>query len=208
VRRLLVSWDREVGLDDVAALYVTWEQTLRRMLIERRVPAELRSEATARLADIVSPLLRPTNAWFDGDTTKARDALLVEALTAVVKEVGEDRQARAWGRTHVVTFAHPLAVTDRARERFNVGPFPIPGYPETILAASAAIGPSLRVVFDVSNWDRSVATNAPGQSGSPASAHFADLAALWARGEYFSLPFSTDAVRSSAESTLTLVPQL
>src|SRR4029078_7369433 len=61
-------------------------------------------------------------------------------------------------------------------------------------------------VFDAGDWDRSVAQNAPGQSGHPGSAHFRDLAALWAAGQYFPLVFSDDAVQREAESTLTLVP--
>ena len=59
---------------------------------------------------------------------------------------------------------------------------------------------------DVGDWDRSIATSAPGQSGSPASAHFRDLAQRWSRGEYFPLVFSDGAVRAHAEATPTVVP--
>ena len=108
-------------------------------------------------------------------------------------------------------FEHPLAINDAARRRFAVGPFGMPGYADTIMAMD---GPGLRVergasfrqVLDVGRWDRSVATNAPGQSGSPASTHFADLAKLWAAGEYFPLSFSDGAVQANTETTLTLVP--
>ena len=48
---------------------------------------------------------------------------------------------------------------------------------------------------------------APGQSGAPDSPHFADLAPLWAKGEYVPLAFTDDAVNAAAESTLTLVPR-
>ena len=58
----------------------------------------------------------------------------------------------------------------------------------------------------LADWDRSIATNAPGQSESPDSAHFADLARLWAAGEYFPLAFTEAAVTANAKSTLTLVP--
>jgi len=68
------------------------------------------------------------------------------------------------------------------------------------------VGPSLRLVFDVGNWDRSIATLAPGQSEHPDSPHFNDLAALWSRGEYFNLPYSADAVEAAAVNTLTMVP--
>ena len=49
-------------------------------------------------------------------------------------------------------------------------------------------------------------SNAPGQSESPDSPHFADLAGLWAAGEYFPLAFTEAAVNANAKSTLTLVP--
>ena len=47
--------------------------------------------------------------------------------------------------------------------------------------------------------------NAPGQSESPGSPHFADLAQRWAAGEYFPLAFSDEAVQANAQSILTLV---
>jgi penicillin amidase len=70
-----------------------------------------------------------------------------------------------------------------------------------------SVGASFRVIVDLGDWDRSVATNAPGQSGSPGSPHFRDLAPLWAAGEYIPLSFGDRAVQASAESTLTLVPR-
>jgi penicillin amidase len=68
------------------------------------------------------------------------------------------------------------------------------------------VGASFRAIFDTGDWDRSVAQNAPGQSGHPGSPHFKDLATLWASGKYFPLAFSDAAVQREAESTLTLVP--
>ena len=68
-------------------------------------------------------------------------------------------------------------------------------------------GASFREVIDLADWDRSVATSAPGQSESPASPHFADLAKLWAAGDYFPLAFSDAAVGANAEATLTLTPR-
>ena len=94
-----------------------------------------------------------------------------------------------------VVFAHPLGITDAARQRFHIGPLTPVGDPRLF-----------RVASDPADWDRSHAMNAPGQSGSPASAHFSDLAKLWASGEAATLAFSETAVQANAESTLTLVP--
>src|SRR5205823_4527391 len=94
---------------------------------------------------------------------------------------------------------------------FNIEPFARAGYAETLLSTGgqvfdAAVGASFSAIFDVADWDRSIAQNAPGQAESPRSPHFADLARPWAAGEYFPLVFSDAAVRANAESTLTLTP--
>lgn len=68
------------------------------------------------------------------------------------------------------------------------------------------VGATFREIMDPSNWDRSVATSAPGQSGQPGSRHFSDLAKLWGEEQYFPLPFSEAAIQSNAEATLTLTP--
>lgn len=94
-----------------------------------------------------------------------------------------------------VVFAHPLGITDALRQRFHVGP----------LTPGGDTRP-FHVAYDAADWDSSRAMNAPGQSGSPASPHFSDLARRWARGDDVPLAFSDAAVQAHAESTLTLVP--
>ena len=95
-----------------------------------------------------------------------------------------------------VVFAHPLGITDASRRRFNVGP----------LTPRAPGASPFGTAFDPADWDRSRAVNPPGQSGSPDSAHFADLAKLWAAGESVPLAFTDAAVQANAETTLTLMP--
>ena len=109
-------------------------------------------------------------------------------------------------------FSHPLAITDAARSRFNIGPFDRAGYAETVGLMSgqrpdARVGASFSAVFDTADWDRSIAQNAPGQSESRDSPHFADLAKLWAAGEYFPLAFSDREVAANAHTTLMLAPR-
>jgi penicillin amidase len=95
-----------------------------------------------------------------------------------------------------VVFVHPLAITLAAGRRFNVGPLP-----------RARDDSAVQAAFSLRNWDQSRAITAPGQSESPASPHFADLAALWSAGEMFSLVFTDAAVTANAEATLMLVPK-
>ena len=109
--------------------------------------------------------------------------------------VANDPGRTAASRTAQALFAHVLAISRDARARFNVGPISRPRDDDG----------AVRAVFDLTAWDRSRAVLAPGQSGSPASPHFADLAPLWANGGDFPLVFSAESVRANVESTLTLV---
>ena len=93
-------------------------------------------------------------------------------------------------------FAHVLGIGDAARRRFNVGPV----RPESADARPFAIA------FDPADWDTSTVMNAPGQSASPDSAHFADLARLWASGGSIMLVFSDRAVQMNTETTVVLTP--
>ena len=48
--------------------------------------------------------------------------------------------------------------------------------------ARGTSGASYRQILDVADWDRSVVTNAPGESGDPQSKHYRDLLEDWACG--------------------------
>jgi penicillin amidase len=205
-RQRLLRWDRRIvsGSAD-ASLYVAWEDAMMRMLARRQVPGGLVDEVVEEArAAIIHALVEPAPSWFDGNVVRARDSLLADALAAAVDAAGQRSVAP-------VTFVHPLGIDARTRQRFNVGPFAVPGYAETILSirttpSGRAIGPSFRAIFSPSAWDASVAVNAPGQSGLPSSPHYRDLAQLWAGGDYFPLAFSRQAVQAGTESVLTLTP--
>ena len=95
---------------------------------------------------------------------------------------------------------------------FRIGAFPTEGGPHTPNLGMydenfvRRNGPSYRQIFDLADWDRAVATSTPGQSGQPGSPHYADLAPMWANGEYFPLAFSREKVREVTAHRLMLRP--
>ena len=111
-------------------------------------------------------------------------------VNAIADSMQPDRES-----TSPVVFAHVLSVTPAARHRFDVGPL-------TVIGRTSP----LTIAFDTADWDRSTAMNAPGQSESPDSAHYADLARQWSTGGSIPLPFTDRAVEANAESTLILQP--
>jgi penicillin amidase len=202
-RTMLVGWDRRLTQDSAAAaLYVAWEQALFRQLVESRLDAALAADYIQRVEThvLVPALTKPSAAWFGAAPEKGRDRLLESALAAAVATLtqgrGADTTRWSWGQIHTATFQHALAATgDAAGRRFNVGPFPRAGYGDTVFATGGAdarqtSGATFREVIDLADWDRSIGTSAPGQSGQPGSPHFDDLAKLWAAERYFPYSFS------------------
>jgi penicillin amidase len=59
----------------------------------------------------------------------------------------------------------------------------------------------------VSDWDRSLVTNTPGQSGQPGSPFYGNLLPLWASDSYFPLVFSRARVEKESAHRLTLQPR-
>jgi penicillin amidase len=114
---------------------------------------------------------------------------------------------QVWGDLHKVFFQHPLN-----RKGLNRGPFARPGDATTVNATSGlnfqqTSGASFREVIDLADWDRSVITNAPGESGDPESKHYDDLITDWMWGQYHQLPFSRRAVEAATEHKLMLMPK-
>ena len=65
-----------------------------------------------------------------------------------------------------------------------------------------ATGANFRRIIDLSDLDRSVATNAPGQSAQPGSPFYGNLRDYLGDGEYFSLLFSREAVEGNVAHRL------
>ena len=217
-RTQLVNWDKDMLRSSTAAtIYFVWEQKAVQLLVGDKVTGPLAAEYAAREGDVLVPALtHPGAPWFGPNSVKERDSLLIAALTAAVKELkekcGSDMSRWTWGSVHSATFHHPLAVDGYMAATLNVGPIPRDGYGLTPLSTggkgfSQTVGATFREIMDVSDWDKSEATSAPGQSGQPGSRHFSDLAKLWGDQRYFSLPFTPPAVNANAEATLILVPE-
>ena len=123
-----------------------------------------------------------------------------EGLDSMPHDIGERRQWSAGGSGGAtaapVVFSSVLGVTAAARRRFDIGPVDAP----------AGNDNPVRLDLNAGAWDQSRAIDAPGESESPSSPHFSDLARHWSSGQWMLLPFSDEAVRTAARDTLVLVP--
>jgi penicillin amidase len=122
---------------------------------------------------------------------------LREAIRTLTNSQGADRSLWRWGRMHTRPFRHPIAAA------FDLPTIERAGGAGTV----AADGATYREILDVSDWDRSVGANVPGQSGQPASPYYSNLLKDWADRKYFPLVFSKKAVNTNAAHRLIMTPR-
>jgi penicillin amidase len=220
-RKLLREWDGVLSIDSRAAvLYGFWLQELTEAFYAPHVPKSLLDFVRSRggVQTMLAALKSPDANWFGSDDPRAaRDKVLAGALAAGIarakQQFPEFPRQGSWGELHTATFAHPLARLGKPyAEAFNTAAVPKAGDGFTPNAAThgrdfrQTNGASYRQVFDLADWDRGVATSAPGQSGRPGNSHYDDLLRPWSEGEYFPLMFSRTKIEEATERRIMLMP--
>ena len=148
-------------------------------------------------------------AWHELVDSTARDsatpmeerrALTKEGLEKTVAKLtadwGADWSEWRYGRGNQSWLAH-MFIPD-----FDLPAVERPGGFGTVNATGA----NFRRIIDLSDLDRSVATNAPGQSAQPGSPFYGNLIDYLGNGEYFPFLFSREAVEERVAHRLTLQP--
>jgi penicillin amidase len=231
-QELLRGWDftNPIGDSDASAsaayFNAVWSNLVD-LTFNDELPDDLRADGSDQWMQATITLLdKPRSAWWDnkstpgvteGATEMLRQAL-VEARLDLTKELGKDPGAWEWGKLHQLTLRHKVLGSDSVpgpvRRLFNRGPFPVPGGSAIVNATSwtasegyeVAFGPSMRMVVDLGNLDRSTWVNATGNSGHAFHDNYDDQVDAWAKNETFPWPFSEKAVREESGDELVLAP--
>jgi penicillin amidase len=169
------------------ALIAQWDGRLDRASAAAALYTTWRGLSSAQERDAARPA---------ADRKVQHEATLTRAIADMKTAQGQDWAAWRWGRMHTRAFPHPLLAA------FDLPTVERPGGTGSV----AADGASYREVLDVADWDRSIVTNVPGQSGQPGSPFYGNLLKLWADDSYFPLAFSRARVDSVKAQTLTLKP--
>ncbi|MET9804611.1 penicillin acylase family protein [Streptomyces sp. NPDC006368] len=181
-----------------------------------------------RWYEVVRPLLKDEkNAWWQSpagrvDTaTTTRDELLkramVDARWELTSKLGKDVTSWSWGRLHQLTLNNQTLGTAGPgflQSMLNRGPWELSGGEAAVNATgwNAAGGyevvwvPSMRMVVNVGDWDKSRWINLAGASGHAYSSHYTDQTEKWVKGDLLDWPYSEKAVAAKAVDTLVLQP--
>ena len=216
---MLTKWDCVLSKDSAAAaLYEFWLPKLPAAVFKQQVSAKAWPMVGARipLGKTIEALKSPTARWFGSDARAGRDAAMLKCLEDAVADakskLGGDPAKWRWGTLHVAPFTHALSTDAERKALFDLPAPERGGDANTVFATGGPAfqqnhGASFREVLDVADWDRSVGTNVPGQSGQPGSNHYSDLLPMWADGKYFPLLYSKPKVEAMAKDRLMLEPK-
>jgi penicillin G amidase len=187
-RDLFKGWAaRAVEVEKARALVAGWDGVLRK----ESAPAAIYITWREAVDRAVFAYDRPFS-----ERQSLVEAGLSRAIAQLTKEQGMDWTTWRYGRMHTRDFPHPF-----------VRAFDLPTVERSGgNGAVAADGASYREIMDVADWDRSIVTNVPGQSGQPESRFYGNLLPLWDRAEYFPLLFTRARIDRDAAHKLTITP--
>ena len=214
----LLNWDYELKKDAIAAgIYNEWEKVLREHMTELVVPESVQPYISLQMIQVVNWLMLPDRK-FGADPITGRNTFLLNALQTtkerLMLKLGPDVDAWQYGQPNykVVGMKHPLsnAVKPEIREKLDIAPVPRGGNSLTVNNTGGGDvqthGATFKLIVDVSDWDKALGTNSPGQAGNPDDPHYRNLFSIWASDQYFPVFYSKDKIQSVADEVMILKP--
>ncbi|SNX61839.1 penicillin amidase [Streptomyces sp. TLI_55] len=195
----------------------------------QRDPDQAQPDGGDRWFEVVRNLMNDEKSdWWTtpkgvGDRPEAtnRDQLfkraMIDARWELTAKLGKDIDTWSWGRLHRLFLKNQTLGTEGPgflKYILNRGPWKLSGGEATVNATgwNAAGGygvvwvPSMRMVVNLGDLDKSKWINLTGASGHAYSAHYTDQTSKWVKGELLDWSFSKDAVDKSTSDTLVLKP--
>lgn len=206
----LSQWNGDASVDATAPTFLA---ALDRALQDRLLKPVLGTALLARY-DAHQHLLNAVVRALDGDDSLAKIGIARATVLRAILPAAHDAEStlkypdhplERWGDANAAVYDHPLAI-GWPLTVLNAPTIPQPGDPYTVFQSRPDFGPSMRLVADTSDWDRSSMLLTLGESGVWTDQHYTDMENDWAAVDYVPTPFSDAAVAKAATDTLRLEP--
>ncbi|MER5216713.1 penicillin acylase family protein [Streptomyces sp. NPDC002838] len=195
----------------------------------QRDPDQAQPDGGDRWFEVVRNLMNDENSdWWttpssrnrpgaDHNRDKLFERAMIDARWELTAKLGKDIDTWSWGRLHRLFLENQTLGTSGPgflQHMLNRGPWKLSGGEATVNATgwNAAGGydvvwvPSMRMVVNLGDLDKSKWINLTGASGHAYSAHYVDQTSKWAKGELLDWSFSDQAVEDGTSDTLVLKP--
>jgi penicillin amidase len=227
----LKNWDGQLGAGSVpAAIYESFVSTLAHRMLEPKLGADATAEYLERwprsTVFVERALRGHPNLWLPPGE-RSYDAFLITTFGMALKGVRvsgekEDAKTVAWGTLHKATFRHPIvkyvASLEKLAPFLDVGPACVGGDQDSVNACNikaskdawnfaSSVGPTLRVLLDMSDDEKIYVNLALGESGQLISSYRTDQLKAWLGFEPHAVAFSSKQLEKQAQHKLILTNQ-
>jgi penicillin amidase len=211
---LLEKWDFFLSKKTVAGtIYKIWCQEIFKAILIPLIGEELFNIYFEIFPFELTKLFK----LYEERSEELKDLLLEtlnKTISFLIKKISSDYHKWQWGNLHKLTLTHPFSQANEAAKVLNIGPFKVGGGPNTLNNGyfstqndyEVVVGPSMRQIHDLSDWDKSLGALPGGQSGLSFHKHYKDVMKLYVRGQYFPLLFTKKAISKNLEGNFRLIP--
>jgi penicillin amidase len=223
---LLKNWDYEFKTNSVpAALFAEFEVQLYKNLYKDILGEELFENylyiKNVPVRNTAKLLKQNSSALFESEFTKEQilRKSFYEAVTALIAKYGSEQNNWQWGDVHKVYMKHPLGIVPALSSMLNIGPFKIGGNGTTVNNLEYSfygvlktgefesyLGPSMRMICDLSKVQQYLSIIPTGQSGQPLHPNYSDQARLWLNGDYKKVSTNFEDLKKEKLKLMALEP--
>ena len=220
IKRKLFNWDYKLSPNSIAAsIYVSWENEIKKQAVQEFVPDDAKNFIKSiQLKKIIDWIENPTKEFFGSNPIKGRDDFIKktfkQSITNLKENLGNNIEDWRYGQEKFkhIKIAHPIGgiVNNETANKLNLQTLPRGGNAYTPGSTGGnnnqSSGASFRIIVNTGNWDESIASNTPGQSGDPDSPFYRNLYEDWAKDKYFPLYYSKEKIKSVTYKQTILLP--
>ena len=212
------NWDQRLEPTSIeAGIYVAWEDEIQRLAHEKFVPENVKKHlGKLQLKRILDWIQKPKDSPFKSDSS--RNSFLMEAFKNAVgnlkKSLGEEPLQWQYGQETYkhssITHALGAVASSQYAKKLNLPSLPRGGNAYTPGSTGSnkrqSSGASFRMIVNTGDWDATIGTNAPGQSGNPDSPFYTNLYEDWAKDVYFPVYYSKEKIEEHLYKRTLLTP--
>jgi penicillin amidase len=215
----LKNWDYRLETNSVpAAIYVAWENQIKKLANERFIPEAGKGIVSGIQMKRILDWVTEPDSRFGTNPVLNRNTFLSDAFENAVadleKNLGDDMAQWEYGQDKnkhsYMEHALSSAVNEDTKAKLDRGPLPRGGNSYTPGSTGGNLrqssGASFRMIVNTGDWDAAVGMNGPGQSGNPDSPFYGNLFEPWAMDQYFPVYYSRNKIDSVAVKTKLLNP--
>ncbi len=220
--QLFDGWNGAMEVDSpAAALFAEFFPALFPEIFADELGADLArtvQSQTNLYATLLRQVLEGDTVWLDRVDTPQKEGwpdvirpAFAKAVARLKQQLGGAPASWTWGRLHTYEATHALGRVRWLAPYFNRGPFPVAGSPMTVGKMQYPFGTfqvnhgaSMRQITDFADLNGARVVLPGGESGIPASPHYADDLQLWRTGQSHPLPMDRAEVEKQMDGRLVL----